>query len=189
VRSPNRFVRCASAVRGHSRLTSLAAGLQHRARPRNGHSARSMATTDARAGGENFSTRLQVVPCRGRTGLRRTACAAATLPLRSRAAARLWAAGHAPAREAERRRVAVIPAGRSSSYMITRSQPRCAPRSRRWRRWQNTRRFSPWSGSGIGGSGLTPRDHAKSRPGSRGMGRSGLSRLAPPPTQGQGMPH
>jgi hypothetical protein len=59
-----------------------------------------------------------------------------------------------------------------------RRQPRCAPRSRQWSCWQDTRRFSPWSGSGIGGPGLTPPDPAKCQPGSRGRWAAGRPREA-----------
>jgi hypothetical protein len=97
----------------------------------------------------------------------RTACAAATLPLRSRAAARLWAAGHAPARgngatssSGHPRWPQIVLHDREESTPLRAPIPPGL-------RWQDTCRFSPWSSGGIGGPGLTPRDHAKRRPGPR----------------------
>ncbi len=55
--------------------------------------------TDILAGcGENFLYVFKPSPARGRAGLRPDGMRVRYLPLRSRAAARLWAAGHAPAR-------------------------------------------------------------------------------------------
>ncbi len=94
-----------------------------------------------------------------------------TLPLRSRAAARLWAAGHAPARAklgdvkcGHPRWPQIILHDPEESTPLRASIPPVAT-------WQDMRRLSSWSGSGIGGSGLTPRAHVKSGPGSRGWGR------------------
>jgi GNAT superfamily N-acetyltransferase len=101
----------------------------------------------------------------------------APLPLRSRsrAAARLWAAGHAPAMGSWARSSGghprwpqIVLHDREESTPLRAPIPPVATLA-------GHAPVGPWSGSGIGGSGLTPRDHVKNRPGSRGMGELGMT--------------
>jgi S1-C subfamily serine protease len=123
-------------------------------------------------GGENFLYVFKPSPAGDGPDCVRTACAAATLPLRSRAAARLWAAGHAPARERCRRGRTIL-AGRDRLSSPARRQPRCAPDPARWSSRAGRASASCGSGRRDRGSGLTPSSLAKSWPGrENGPGRS-----------------